>query len=436
MASDVSSFSPSSSVRIMKRLKEETAEYHEELESLPFFVALSEKKLRLEHYVHQLRSLAIICGVFESEIQKVNDAKVNSIWHDDFVKLPLLNEDIDFFKPRVIAEDFKAIDFALKVAGKIRLRRTSDPLTLLGYLYVLEGTTLGNDMHLPDIVGTFRLKGLNGCRYYASYGEQVHAKWAEFSANMNATVGIGDDQNAVIEAAKEAFDGLEELYTELYHLEEVKKVSHVTRINPEAGNHPIPEDELEIQAALKASAKGWDAFPYYEHRYGSRGKRFSDSDCCWLVTLTALEQQSLQKQIDWLSGVLSSRGMPSLMLECTLRFLSDELILALPEKTSTYQKLRVSAENLAKKRSQFMDEKMVEAVCTEFSREVGPELDTEFKNMGELLVSAVIDEEIGAQGSLAALVDWLTDEKKFPQVWIEAVHATVEQSRNNLATSR
>ena len=35
-------------------------------------------------------------------------------------------------------------------------------------------------------------------------------------------------------------------------------------------------------------------FPYYQERYGERGKRFSDSDTCWLVTLTNLNQESLQ----------------------------------------------------------------------------------------------------------------------------------------------
>ena len=124
---------------------------------------------------------------------------------------------------------------------------------------------------------------------------------------MNVALNDPSLHDSILEAAHEAFHGLEVLYRALYPLEKTEKNFHVTRINPEAGNHPIPEDEREITAALKASDRGWQAFPYYALRYGDRGKRFSDSDTCWLVTLTALDPQTIQKQIDWLCRVLATR---------------------------------------------------------------------------------------------------------------------------------
>lgn len=52
------------------------------------------------------------------------------------------------------------------------------------------------------------------------------------------------------------------------------------------------------------------------------------------------------------------------------------------------------------------------------------------------ILSAFIDAEIGVQGSCAANMDWLTDEKRFLQVWIEAVHTAVKQTRNYIVSER
>lgn len=84
---------------IMKRLKEETKDYHVKLESLPYFNALIEHKLPLECYVQQLRALSIIHGVLESEIASTQNSTVNDVWRDELRKLPLLEEDLFFLSP-------------------------------------------------------------------------------------------------------------------------------------------------------------------------------------------------------------------------------------------------------------------------------------------------------------------------------------------------
>ena len=100
------------SIKIMARLKKETGEYHAKLESLPFFKALIDHKLPLEGFVDQLQALAVIHGVFENEIAISKDKCVLSIWNNGLKKLPLLQEDLKFFEPRV--ESNRAILLLLK----------------------------------------------------------------------------------------------------------------------------------------------------------------------------------------------------------------------------------------------------------------------------------------------------------------------------------
>ena len=412
----------------MKRLRKDTKDYHAKLESLPYFKALAEHKLPLECYVNQLRALSIIHGVLENEIATSEDRRVSLLWDNGLRKLPLLEEDLAFFKPRVVSDASDSIKAALAMTEKIRLRRIEKPVTLLGYLYVFEGSTLGNSMHRPDISATFHLNALNGCHYYSSYQDQVQTHWNRFSEKMNSALDDSSLHDPIVEAAHEAFSGLEVLYKSLFPLGKTDIPFHVTRINPEAGNHPIPEDEREIQAALKASDRGWAEFPYYERRYGERGKHFSDSDTCWLVTLTALNQESMQKQIDWLCRVLATRGMPSLMLEHTLRFLYEELAAAVPENKAIYEKLRTSADILKEARTKLIQEKEFQSLAAEFEQVAGSEMADTLKNTGKLLVAAVADEKNGIAGSVAALQGWLADADRFSQQWVLAVNELLQKA--------
>jgi heme oxygenase len=415
---------------IVARLKEETKDCHSRIEALPYFKALIKHKLPLECYVNQLRALAVIHGVLESEIGSTEEDRVAAIWDDGLKKLPLLEKDLKFFESRVVLDVSTSIETALAITENIRLRRIENPATLLGYLYVFEGSTLGNRMHKPDIVATYQLGTLDGCRYYSSYRDQVPHHWNRFSEKMNRTLIDSSFHEPIVESACEAFSGLEALYRALYPIDQKAKTYHATRINPEAGNHPIPDDEREIQAALKASSLSWSRFPYYEQRYGDRGKRFSDSDTCWLVTLKRLDPESIQKQIEWLGRVLSTRGMPMIMLEHTLKFLHEELIKAVPVQRTAYDRLSNAADMLRKRRIKMMPEKEFEALSCAFDQAVGSKLANKYTNTAKLLVSSVIDEKSGITGAVGALQGWLTDSERFPENWIETVNNTIQKASN------
>ena len=418
---------------IMKRLKEETKECHLKLEVLPYIRFLIDRKLPLESYVNQLRALAIIHGVLESELAACEDGRIKEIWEDGLRKLPLLEKDLAFFAPRIVADADSCIAAAHAMTEKIRIRGIEQPLTLLGYLYVMEGSTLGNTMHLPDISAIFRLRGADGCSYYASYQEQVHKHWKQFAKKMNSMLDDPSSYDSIIAAAREAFSGLQVLYTALYPLAKTDKRFHVTRINPEAGNHPIPADEREIEAALRASARGWNEFPYFAHRYGERGRRFADSDSCWLATLVALDEEIVQGQIDWLCRLLATRGMPSLLLERSLLFLYEELLVAVPDKQEGYEKLRTQADRFRQARGKRLPEAEVDSMVVEFERAVGAEMAATYRNTGQLLAAAVADERNGIEGAVASMRAWLADAERFSAPWIAAVDESIARAQSAAA---
>ena len=416
-------------MELMALLRAETVAHHSRLEALPYFAELIAHRLPLECYVNQLRALSIIHSVLEEQIAASVNEQLVGVWQDGLRKLPLLMADLHFFEPRISSDNISSIEAALAVTKNIRLRSIEQPCSLLGYLYVMEGSTLGNHMHQPDIAKSYYLDGLDGNHYYSSYKDKVKTRWQQFAQKMNKVLDAPELRGPVVEAAHESFAGLEVLYNQLFPLKKSNDSFHVARINPEAGNHPIPADKKEIEAALNASGRCWSEYFYYEKRYGKRGKRFSDSDFCWLTTLTALDEVDVQKQVDWLCRVLAARGMPSIMLESTLYCLSEELVTALPENRALYQKLCNSAGKLKANRLKYVEEKVFNNLAEEFEQSVQPNMRKVYGNTGLLLVSAVIDEKNGIPGSLSALQQWFVDSDRFSSAWIAAVEKTIHKAK-------
>ena len=231
------------------------------------------------------------------------------------------------------------------------------------------------------------------------------------------------------QAASDIFAQLEAIFRALYPFQPESKTFLVTSINPEAGRHPVPADAREVQASLRAADLCWQRFPYFEHRYGERGRRFARSDAAWQANLCRYEPAQILQQVRWLGRVLAGRGMPTLLLQDQLEILAAELAAAIPEKKSAYEKLLVAAAELRESRRRHLADDQLDTLADEFDHAVGPEWSARFPQTGALLVSAVADELEGSDGAVESLRPWLTDAARFPAEWIAAVEQTLAQAR-------
>jgi hypothetical protein len=203
---------------------------------------------------------------------------------------------------------------------------------------------------------------------------------------------------------------------------------HVAAVNFEAGDHAMPQDRLEIDLALRAAKVAWEKYPYLEHRYGERGRRFTDSDSCWLVTLVRAPRQVIvTKSLEWLRTVLASRGLPTVILEFHLQAIR----LAVGTEFPNQPEMQIQfdpflSDRMAERRRFFgaesrsnlidvFDEKF--RTCTGFKVEVA----------AELITSAWVDEHSGILGSVAALRGWFTDVDRFATDWVAHVDELLVQ---------
>lgn len=203
-------------------------------------------------------------------------------------------------------------------------------------------------------------------------------------------------------------------------------------LNPEAGAHPVCEDPQELAAALRAGERTWSRFPYYEARYGERGRAFTRSDSAWIVTLARSPQEVVDEQVLWLGRVLASRGMPRWLLQVHLEHLAHELSEVRPKhRERSYAPLERAAELLERRRRAQLPDASWNALDREFERAADPAWRARLPHTGLLIGAAVADERDGLTRAVSSLEEWLADATRFPPSWIEAVRAAIAEARQS-----
>ena len=136
-------------------LSHEIQGWHARMEALPFFHALAEGRLPLESYVGQLRAMALLQGTLDLELSLLAPGGIKELMQDRPSRLIHLRKDLGVLDALALPELQAALVPTRKLAGMIRTLRAGQPTDLIGVLYVLEGTTLGNTVHLPEVLAAF-----------------------------------------------------------------------------------------------------------------------------------------------------------------------------------------------------------------------------------------------------------------------------------------
>lgn len=415
----------------MRRLRRETHQDHLHTEDLPFFRALSAAKLAPVSYVGLLRALSVVHEALEQALTDTRDPRLAAVWNEDMRRLPLLDRDLAAFQRQGLPQTPVAVVRASLLAQAVRRYAQDEPVALLGYLYVLEGSTLGGQILERLLARCFALDGPEGLAYVSGYGPATRARWRAFSQRMNDALADPAAQERAIAAASEAFRGMAQVVAAL-HPDPHPPRELSRELNPAAGTHAITADPRELQAALRAGERSWREFPYYQWRYGERGVQFTRSDSAWMVTLTEYEQQVVDQQVGWLGRVLAARGMPQWMLELHLDVLYEELSAALPERRTTYARLLRAAQALRERRRQFLSDQALAEHSAAFDALVGPEWCARLPRTGGLLAAAAADERAGMHQAVTSIAGWMTDPARFPPAWIAAVQTTIQAAREQM----
>lgn len=198
-------------------------------------------------------------------------------------------------------------------------------------------------------------------------------------------------------------------------------------LNPEAGMYRITADPDLLAACERAIDATYAEHPYYEARFAERGRSFSTTDSGWLVHTSGQGVEHATEQIAWLSRVLASRGMPTVLLEHHLGFLSDE-VRTVPGHDDRANVLAQVAQQMTAQRIAVIDDEATARLERDFDEAAAGE-PNRVARIGLLIVSAVADEARGLVNVERSLRTWIADSARFSSAWIGAVDTCVEAAR-------
>lgn len=416
----------SKSKTLHESLKVQTLELHKKAYQIPYVENFMHNKLQIESYVGHLRAFAIIYGTLEYQMVNYRGPELKQFLHGYVPKLPSLLSDLGYFNSLGIKDILPSVNQALVVADKIMMNG-ENAYKLLGYIYTLEGSINGGSVLKKHVSAALNLNDGIGTNYLSHLNEEFRNFWQNFISNLNSEVEEKEQQDDVISAANEIFNDVMEIYKALFPIDEKMLGNHITALNPEAGNFPIPTDPRQIKAAITAGIACWNAFPYFEKRFGERGKRFGISDAVWLVTLCELSDENAVKQVNWLARFLAIRGMPTYLEEIQLRLLYTELSKLIPENAGKYSTFLKAADELQNQRTIHLQETDFEKCNSIFEGNLKENAALEKihsdlkKNMGKLIASSLTDAKNGIPDARTSLENWLKNKEYFPETWVLVV---------------
>lgn len=404
------------------RLKDATHSAHERLQRTAYSAALLSGTAPAQCVISHLRALWVVHDTLERVLDSPgagNDFS-GAFRLKEIHRAAEIGRDLDRFVPKVQRDIPSATRAALDLAQRIRQRSVTCPLSLAGCVYVLEGSRHGALQLEARVVSALGAHPTESLAYFTGLREGTQAHWLRVKGLIDEHIASGRDQQDAIDAALETFAGFETLFSALLPFDPDDLRFTAISINPSAGDHPIPQDERELAAALDAGHRCFGIHPYLRERFGERGLRFTLSDSAWLATLAAQDGNNVARQVRWLAGVLAHRGMPSYLLQLHLEILHEELVRA-TEAVGRHDRLLSGAAVLAELRRPHVTDRAMQAANDEFEQAVGEPWASRMRNTGCLVAAAVADERSGITDSSQALLGWLTDPELFPRHWIDAV---------------
>lgn len=192
-------------------LKQETRQLHEEVEQGRFQKALSTGRLPQSAYVAYLQQMLFVHRTLENcmDEQTVADPVFQSILSPGQYREMNLLDDLKHFGESAVG--IAPLGSTQALVDRIEQTARETPRALLGYHYVLEGSTNGGRFVAKAVRGAYGLTGSDGTSYLDPYGQEQIKRWIAFKASMDAIEFSEAETASLISTAKEMFRGIAEV---------------------------------------------------------------------------------------------------------------------------------------------------------------------------------------------------------------------------------
>ncbi|GAB6988673.1 biliverdin-producing heme oxygenase [Paenibacillus pini] len=183
---------------IIQILREETRPHHIQIEDNKYAKAIMDSSLSIEEYREYLERFY---GFIKPMEQHMTHHEEWSRYDFDIsARSKIKDLELDLVALGLTQKQIHDLSECPRIPNLVTFP------AILGYLYVIEGSTLGGQLIMKQLKQTLNIQADVNGHYFNSYGSQeVKTKWNEFREFMLSVPLSEGEQHIVIEAAKETF---------------------------------------------------------------------------------------------------------------------------------------------------------------------------------------------------------------------------------------
>lgn len=199
---------------VMDRLRTETRDLHDRAEGREFQGRLVKGAIDRDLYARWLGQMLLVHRALEAPLREacLGDPRFAAVQAEQYQEPYLLADLIYLGFDTATIEPLPATS---RLIADIEKAAHDDPLQLLGFHYVMEGSNNGNRFIVRAIGPSLRIDRGSGARYLDPYGDEQPAKWKQFKQDMNAVGFERDQADRLVAAARRMFEGVAEISDEL-----------------------------------------------------------------------------------------------------------------------------------------------------------------------------------------------------------------------------
>lgn len=186
----------------LQQLRATTAKQHSELEATELSANLLKEDVTTDLYMKYLVHMRDVIAYMETKVFPMLTHLLPDIANR--YKLPAIDSDIKELS-RHVPEPI------VKPLGDVKDCDTV--AEAMGYMYVIEGSTLGGRMLLKHVRDTLGFDETKGGRFFAGYGADTGMMWKNFLAVLTGYVVAHGCEEEVIRGANQAFSIIEEHFS-------------------------------------------------------------------------------------------------------------------------------------------------------------------------------------------------------------------------------
>ena len=198
---------------VSAQLREQTSEHHQRAERSEFQQRFVRGKLPVSAYVAWLEQMLCVYQVLESQLSS-GASTAAGLDVEPWRRTEHLTRDLTYLRA---ADPVLPVNATRAFLQQLGHWAQSQPLALLGVLYVLEGSTNGSRFIAKSLRKAYNLGDAGGLAFMDPYGASQPERWRTFKAELDRAIPAAAAAG-LIDTAKKTFDAVSAIGEELLPL--------------------------------------------------------------------------------------------------------------------------------------------------------------------------------------------------------------------------